>query len=46
MIEDRAPVAKENEITPIIIKTMQRSFSYSEIAVMSPYPTVKIVVVV
>jgi hypothetical protein len=46
MIEEREPVAKENEITPTIIKIMERTFSIELTAVISPYPTVSIVVVV
>jgi hypothetical protein len=46
IIEESEPVAKENEITPIIINRIHRSFSVELMAEMSPYPTVNIVVVV
>jgi hypothetical protein len=45
-MEDREPVAKEKDITPIIMRMMQRIFSDILTADISPYPTVKIVVVV
>jgi len=46
MIEAREPVEKENAMTPVIIKKTATIFSPIETAVMSPYPTVTIVVMV
>ena len=43
---ERVPVANENDITPTIIKNMQKTFSAFEYAVISPYPTVRTVVTV
>ena len=46
IMEDIKPVAKEKAITPISMRRMQSSFSAILFAVMSPYPTVMIVVTV
>jgi len=46
MIEERGPVVKEKEMTPIIISMIHRIFSDMLMAEISPYPTVRIVVVV
>ena len=45
-MEEMDPVAKEKATTPISIRSMQRSFSGIVFAVMSPYPTVIMVVTV
>jgi len=44
MIEERAPVAKEKAMTPMIINKQQIIFSSMLCDVMSPYPTVMMVV--
>jgi hypothetical protein len=46
MIDEMAPVANEKEMTPMSISNMQRSFSARLLAVISPYPTVMMVVTV
>jgi hypothetical protein len=45
MIDERAPVAKEKATTPKIMRKTARIFSDADIAVISPYPTVTIVVI-
>jgi len=46
MIEDRDPVAKEKDITPIIIIIIDNPLSRTFSACKSPYPTVVIVAIV
>ena len=43
-MEASDPLAKEKVITPVIIMMVQKIFSYQLVIVMSPYPTVVIVV--
>ena len=45
MRDESEPVANEKEITPTIIMTIERSLSLVQVAEMSPYPTVVIVVI-
>lgn len=45
-MEARAPFAKENDITPIIITIEQKTISRVFVPDISPYPTVVIVVIV
>jgi hypothetical protein len=46
MVVNKALVAKEYYMTSIIIRTVQRIFSVTEIGVISPYTTVMMVAVV
>jgi len=46
MIEARDPLANENATTPINIMKMQNIFSAGVFILISPYPTVVIVVTV
>ena len=45
-MDESAPVAKENDITPMSISSIQMSCSPTLYAVMSPNPTVTMVVTV
>lgn len=45
-IEASDPEAKVNDITPVIIMQMQKIFSIHVLMLMSPYPTVVMVVIV
>jgi hypothetical protein len=45
-IDESAPDAKVKEITPVIIMIMQSIFSSQVFMLISPYPTVVIVVIV
>jgi hypothetical protein len=45
-MEAREPVVNENDTTPMIMRMIQIIFSPIEIGVISPYPTVTIVVTV
>lgn len=45
-MDDKEPVANENEITPISINKMVIALSNVFVGTMSPYPTVTIVVTV
>ncbi len=45
-MDAREPVVNEKDTTPMIIRMIQIIFSPIEIGVISPYPTVTIVVTV